>query len=301
MTKNQTHTHTFKPNESQTDPIQNVFLNLSQNSFSSNLMPLNLIDKTQSSVDLVSLERDLFACPADLTYMSYKDSLSSQSACFLDISSSYRLQGGGSVVPGNANKTCERHSSDNRNLNYTACVNAKISNIAKSPSANCSEGYEPISFEEVKKNVATYCNLLDQWDIARIGYKGSISGSGYGCKIQEWDEENELGNAICVQRSIDEIKLVAANETICPGKKKRTLVTLEEVLTDWKAYCRRVPYWGIARLAGGASLSGAGYMCQIKETDRESLGHALCAKASREQLDKADKKEKHHNTDDEEG
>lgn len=36
--------------------------------------------------------------------------------------------------------------------------------------------------------------------------------------------------------------------------------------------------WDIARLANGASLSGSGYQCGVKETTRV-LGHALCVKA----------------------
>ena len=297
IARNQTHTHTFKQDEPQGVSMQSVFHNISQNNLSSLPPTLNLLEGKKTTVVLNAIKRDLFACSADQTYLSYKDSLSNDLTCSLNLTSNtYRLQSGGSVFPGDI-EDCQKHSSDNRILNYTACVKTSIKNVTKITSGNCSEGFDLISLEEVNNDLATYCNLLKEWEIARIGSQGSISGSGYECEVKEWDE-NDLGVTICVQRSINEIKIVVANETICLGKK-RTLLTVEEAMADREKYCKLVPYWGIARLAGGASIGGEGYMCRIKDSDRSSLGHALCGKASRKQLDQVDKKNQDSDYDEE--
>lgn len=63
----------------------------------------------------------------------------------------------------------------------------------------------------------------------------------------------------------------------CPSGQRN--VELWEVKKDAKAACAALAEWDIARLANGASLSGSGYQCGVKESDTRKLGHALCAKA----------------------
>lgn len=289
ITKNHTQPLTFKHDKLQEVHMQSVFLNKSQNNHLYGHPTLNLLEGKKTTVIFNATQRDLFVCPAGQTYLSYKDALYNDVACSLNLSSNtYRLQSGGSVVPGDT-EDCKKHSSDNRDLQWTACVSTSIKNVTKTLSANCSEGFDLINFEEVNKDLSTYCNLLGEWEIVRIGYKGSISGSGHECKVKEWDED-DLNTALCVQRSLNEIKIVATNETICP--KKRTLLTVEEAIADLDKYCSLIPYWGIARLAGGASMAGEGYMCRITEIDRSSLGHALCGRSARPQLDQPNKKKK---------
>ena len=68
----------------------------------------------------------------------------------------------------------------------------------------------------------------------------------------------------------------ATGET-CPSGQRN--VELWEVKKDAKAACAALAEWDIARLTNGASLSGNGYQCGVKENDTRKLGHALCVKA----------------------
>ena len=63
----------------------------------------------------------------------------------------------------------------------------------------------------------------------------------------------------------------------CPSGQRN--VELWEVKKDAKAACAALEQWDIVRLANGASLSGSGYQCGVKENDTRKLGHALCVKA----------------------
>lgn len=64
---------------------------------------------------------------------------------------------------------------------------------------------------------------------------------------------------------------------VCPSGQRH--VELWEVKKDAEAACAVLAPWDIVRLANGASLSGNGYQCGVKENDTGKLGHALCVKA----------------------
>lgn len=69
----------------------------------------------------------------------------------------------------------------------------------------------------------------------------------------------------------------STGDLVCPAGQR--VVEPWEVKKDTQAACKALAEWDIARLAGGASLSGAGYKCSVLEGDKRKLGHTLCAKA----------------------
>ena len=62
----------------------------------------------------------------------------------------------------------------------------------------------------------------------------------------------------------------------CPSDA--TLVTYEAALAQRTALCPSLGRWTISRLAGGGSIDGPGYQCQIRQRDDRAVGTSLCVK-----------------------
>ena len=60
----------------------------------------------------------------------------------------------------------------------------------------------------------------------------------------------------------------------CPAG--RTLLDYAQATANEQEVCKVLGEWYIARLAGGGSMDGPGYVCKIRRADERSLGHSLC-------------------------
>ncbi|WP_163832117.1 hypothetical protein [Spartinivicinus ruber] len=90
---------------------------------------------------------------------------------------------------------CEIKLKDNRNLGHGLCRVSKKQK--KVEGETCPSKMKHVSFEDVSQNLKEVCESLDEWDIVRIGNRGSVTGSGYGCSLKINDSKN-LGHSLCV-------------------------------------------------------------------------------------------------------
>jgi hypothetical protein len=60
----------------------------------------------------------------------------------------------------------------------------------------CPAGTKIVEYDDAVANNWAICQKMGGWDIARIGGKGSISGSGYNCTVMRSDARS-LGATIC--------------------------------------------------------------------------------------------------------
>ena len=89
---------------------------------------------------------------------------------------------------------CEIRDVDTQTLGHTACVQLDfVRPIGDQP---CPAGSALISPQEARARTSELCDLLDEWDIARLDGGGSMQGPGYGCTIRDSDTQ-ELGHALC--------------------------------------------------------------------------------------------------------
>lgn len=79
------------------------------------------------------------------------------------------------------------NSPPNQNIEYV-----------ESQGETCPTGYSHVSLSEaVDNNVRSkLCNILGEWDIARLANGASMDGKGYGCKVRS-DDNRGLGNSLC--------------------------------------------------------------------------------------------------------
>ncbi len=68
-----------------------------------------------------------------------------------------------------------------------------------------------------------------------------------------------------------------AGDGTCPSGK--ALLSVADAQANASAVCAALGQWDIARLAGGGSMDGPGYNCQIRASDARQLGHSLCRPA----------------------
>ncbi len=81
-----------------------------------------------------------------------------------------------------------------------------------------------------------------------------------------------LGNALATDFRVTQ------GDGICPSDY--VLAAPSDVRANQKQACETLGMWYIARLAGGGSMDGRGYQCQIRDKDDRKLGHSLCKKAN---------------------
>ena len=140
----------------------------------------------------------------------------------------------------------------------------------------CPQDSIPISIQDVRKHKDFFCNKINQWGIVRLSDNASLSGTRYHCEIKSNDSRT-MGESLCqstVKSVKEEVKIVEG--TLCPSNY--IYVNKEEVQANKEEICSMIPKWGITRLSNGASLSGTGYGCIIKENDTGTLGESVCKK-----------------------
>lgn len=134
----------------------------------------------------------------------------------------------------------------------------------------------PIDFSlttpnEALANQDDICLLLGPWDIARLAGGGSMDGPGYGCGIRVEDTRS-LGATVC-KTPMEFTR--GTGDGICP--EGYTVASPVVVQADLAAACSVLGAGDIARLAGGASMSGPDADCAISEKDDRQLDSTVCA------------------------
>lgn len=161
---------------------------------------------------------------------------------------------------------------DTQVFNDIVCVSTTITQC-EVVQGDCPPGMATVSYNEVAANTQEYCDMLGSNDVARIGFMGSLSGSGNGCQLMDFDS-SELTESICVKRKIKHTELVDMNGNLCG--EGQVQVTAQDALANQDAYCQLLGDYDIIRLANGGSMDGPGYGCKIRYEDRRSLGGVLC-------------------------
>ena len=143
----------------------------------------------------------------------------------------------------------------------------------KNVKGSCSQGYINVGINEALRNRAQLCNILGQWDIARLADGGSMDGPGYDCKIRGKDTR-QLGNSLC--KPLDFV--VNKGDAKCPTGY--TLASVEDVTPNQSLICNsgRLGQWDILRLEKTGSMDGPGYQCKYRLEDTRPLGGSLCVK-----------------------
>lgn len=67
---------------------------------------------------------------------------------------------------------------------------------------------------------------------------------------------------------------VATGDGACPAGSRP--LSIGDAQREQARICAMLGDWAIARLAGGGSMDGRGYGCQIRASDPRRLGHTLC-------------------------
>lgn len=136
----------------------------------------------------------------------------------------------------------------------------------------CPSGFALMTFAEAHDNQGQVCEFLGTWYIARLAPHGSMDGPGYDCKVRPSDDRS-LGNSICVQAEFAD----GSGDGHCPDGY--IIVSEQTARTNQQAACKVLGAWDIARLAGGGSMDGPGYGCNIRDQDTRPLGNTVCRKA----------------------
>jgi len=246
------------------------------------------ISKTTSSHDLphglhfTATHQHGWECPTGYNYLpeEYAGSISSRINEDLSEWTIARLLGGASTK--GSGYDYERKSVDTGNLGNAVCAKWSLSNITRGD-VGCPEGQVTVHPIDIDTYGHKICDTLGEWDIARIGTRGSFEGSGYGCQWRDVDTR-DLGNSVCATLNVDDVKVIATEEQNVCGEDS-TLITVPEVLNKLEKYCKYVEdiEAGVVRLSGGASLSSAkGDECVINYEDVRPLDLALCARPERD-------------------
>lgn len=76
--------------------------------------------------------------------------------------------------------------------------NRNIEYVKKFQGETCPTGYSHVSLSEAadNNNRDKLCNILGEWDIARLANGASMDGKGYGCKVRS-DDNRGVGHSLC--------------------------------------------------------------------------------------------------------
>ncbi|WNG45147.1 hypothetical protein F0U60_14295 [Archangium minus] len=217
--------------------------------------------------EVVAVTGDM-PCPSGYTQVNPKEANANTNAlcALLDPWDIARLENGGSMA--GSGYGCTISISDNRNLGHSLCK--KVLQFTVSPGdGSCPNTYTVASRLVARANQEAICNQLGTWDIARLLNMGSIEGPGYGCNVHASDSRT-LGHTVCAQY---EFLKVTGDSPCGPGK---TLLAPQEARASLSEVCAKLGDWDIARLAGGGSMDGPAYGCNVRDWDSRGMGHALC-------------------------
>ena len=158
---------------------------------------LNSADQNKKAY--TRLTQSAYTCPSGYHYISYNDLVSNLDHICPELGewSISRIQGGGSVD--GSGYSCRHRVTDPRDTAQAACVKTTILDQKIVDGTACPEGYDVISNSEASANYQEVCDSISKNDIVRVGYRGSIQGWGFGCKIRSWDNQ-DLTQLFCVKR-----------------------------------------------------------------------------------------------------
>lgn len=149
--------------------------------------------------------------------------------------------------------------------------------LFKSPGNSCPSGLRSPTFSEVSNNKAAICSILLEWDIARIGGGGSLSGFGYQCGLFATDTR-ALGDSICTnlaeEYTILTLDLFLSNTGSCPSNSR--LATTEEISASQDIICSGLGKNYAAALANNSSLD-IKYNCTVTSSNQAQFTNAICA------------------------
>lgn len=150
-----------------------------------------------------------------------------------------------------------------------ASLAGQVSNVLGDTA--CPSGYTLASPEEARENQSTVCAMLGTWDIVRLANGGSMDGPGYGCSVRTMDSRG-MGESLCKQvQQFTEV----TGDGVCPAGL--TVVSPLVARASQSDICSQLGTWDIVRLAGGGSMDGPGYGCDIRDIDERPVGETLCA------------------------
>jgi len=191
-----------------------------------------------------------------------------------------RLLGGSSLS--GTSYDCEEKHFDLRNLGHAVCAKWSVANITIGEES-CVENQVTVHPVDIPIYGHKICDMLEEWDIARIGVHGSIDGPGYGCTWHDVDTRS-LNNTVCANLAIHDVVVVPIKEEDVCGEES-SLITVPEVMSKLEKYCNYVQDvvedTEPVRLSGGASLSKSADECFIHYEDDRELSLALCASIER--------------------
>lgn len=162
---------------------------------------------------------------------------------------------------------CKMRANDARKLGHSLCK--QPTQFTASPrDYYCEAGDTMVSSLVANAHQGEACDALGSWYIARL-LDGAMDGPGYGCNLKP-REEQLLGHTLCATYT----HMKVSGDVSCPeGSHLATPIEAENNLI--KA-CLSLDFWDTARLAGGGSMDGLGYGCQVRVNDSRALGHSLC-------------------------
>jgi hypothetical protein len=95
-----------------------------------------------------------------------------------------------------------------------------------------------------------------------------------GCVVPaEATSSEEADTSQLESALVDEVQRVVGDAPCSPGYG---LASAQEAQANRSAICNQLGTWDIARLAGGGSIDGPGYGCNIRDLDSRGLGHSVC-------------------------
>ncbi|MDE1460687.1 hypothetical protein [Spartinivicinus poritis] len=163
---------------------------------------------------------------------------------------------------------CKMRANDTRKLGHSLCKQP-TQFTARARDYYCEAGETMVSSLVANAHSEAACDVLGDWYIARLLDGGAMDGPGYGCNLKP-REEQLLGHTLCATYS----HMKVSGDVGCPSGTR--LATPAEAEKHLIKACLSLDFWDVARLAGGGSMDGIGYGCQIRANDSRALGHSLC-------------------------
>nr|XP_054759974.1 uncharacterized protein LOC129266157 isoform X1 [Lytechinus pictus] len=118
-------------------------------------------------------------------------------------------------------------------------------------------GWRLATYMEVKDNMRSVIDLLDEWTIAKLQDGWQVAGGGYGNKVEKYDDPNKnFGDQVLTNVMKKEFKVTKV-EYGMPGGMR--LATYWEVKDSMKDVTDLLDEWTIAKLQDGWQVVGGGY------------------------------------------
>ena len=150
------------------------------------LLPIRYARPTSyNSAFLVSISTDVFPCPTGYTFLTQADYLRYLPLIYskLNTTQTYRLRSGASV--GGAELGCELRSNNTNVLSMAICVKTVWAGLIHITTTDeCTADHDIATYEECTTYSSQINALVGEWEIARIGMMGTVTGSGYNYELE---------------------------------------------------------------------------------------------------------------------